>query len=262
MSLSSKVLFIHILTPDQPLQHLLTMLLLEINVKKVTTNNNFQEAISAYNQEQPDICIIDAGQFPKGQSGVDFATSIREKDSQIPVVFLVESLNDASYDRVKTFDQSSVLSKEPSKMKLLQAVKYAMLQLENSKLIRQLSEHRFFPEQPHVIAPAVKNEQQLFFKIGDSFRAIEKEKISFFFADNKLTYARVGKRNFPTSVQLKTLEHSLSPSFLRCHKKYILSVSHIESISMKDSKVKINEELLPIGYSYRKSFLEGLNLLK
>jgi DNA-binding LytR/AlgR family response regulator len=262
MSLSVKTLSTLLLTPDESFQHLLKMLLREIGVTRILPNNNFQEAISAYNQGQPDVCIVDTGQLPSGKCGVDFATAIREKNRHVPVVFLVPSFNDASYKKVKAFDKSSVLNKEVSKLKLLQAIKYSLLQLENSKLVRQIAEHQFSPTQPDDTITTTMNEQQLFFKIGDSFRAIEKEKISFFFADNKLTYARVGKRNFPTTVQLKTLESALSPYFLRCHKKYILNVSHIEAISMKENKVKINEELLPIGASYRKPFLGGLSLLK
>lgn len=262
MTLSVKTLSTLVLTPDESFQHLLRMLLRQIGITKVLPNNNFEEAISAYKKGQPDICIIDTGQFSEGKSGVDFASFIREMNLHVPVIFLVASFNDASYEQVQAFDQSSVLNKEVSKLKLLQAIKYSLLQLENSQLIRQISERRFLHVQPDGIASVAKNDKQLFFKIGDSFRAIEKEKISFFFAENKLTYARVGKRNFPTNVQLKTLESELNPSFIRCHKKYILNVSHIESISLKEGKVKINDELLPIGYSYRKPFLGGLNLLK
>jgi DNA-binding LytR/AlgR family response regulator len=206
--------------------------------------------------------LHDTSELSSGECGVAFANSIREKNSQVPIIFLVDSFKDDCYEKVKSFDQSSILSKELSKLKLLQAVKYSLLQLDYSKLAQQYSERLFSPEQPGNAASTVMNEEKFFFKIGDSFKAIEKEEISFFFADKKLSHARVGKRNFPTNVQLKTLGDALSPSFLRCHRKYLLNISHIEAISMKEGKVKINGEFLPIGVSYRKSFFGRLNLLK
>jgi DNA-binding LytR/AlgR family response regulator len=262
MSLPVKSLSILLLTPDESFQHLLKILLREIGITRVLPNNNFEEAVSAYNQGHPDICIVDTSELSSGECGVAFANSIREKNSQVPIIFLVDSFKDDCYEKVKSFDQSSILSKEVSKLKLLQAVKYSLLQLDYSKLAQQYSERLFSPEQPGNAASTVMNEEKFFFKIGDSFKAIEKEEISFFFADKKLSHARVGKRNFPTNVQLKTLGDALSPSFLRCHRKYLLNISHIEAISMKEGKVKINGEFLPIGVSYRKSFFGRLNLLK
>ncbi len=103
---------------------------------------------------------------------------------------------------------------------------------------------------------------QLFLKIGDMYKAIDVESIDYFYADNKLTYARVGNRNFPTNVQLKVLACELGPKFLRSHKKYLINVDSIESILIKDGKIKIGKELLPIGYAYRKPFLEQIHLLK
>lgn len=262
MSLTVKTLSTFLLTPNEPLQHLVNMLLRGIGVTKVIPSNSFQEAVSAYNQWQPDICIIDTSQLPKGKSGIDFASYIREENGGIPFVFLVDSFNDTSYEQVKGVDQSSVLSKDVSRLQLLQALKYSLLQLENSKLARQVSENLYALKKPNNIATSAINDGQMFFKVGDSFRAIGKDEISFFFADNKLSYARVGKRNFPLNVQLKTLEEWLSPTFSRCHRKYLLNESHIESISLKKGKIEINGESLPIGISYRKTFLTGLNLLK
>ena len=77
-----------------------------------------------------------------------------------------------------------------------------------------------------------------------------------------MTFARVDKRNFPTSVQLKTLEDELFPKFLRIHKSYLVNVDFIDAINTRDDKVEVMGESLPIGYSHRKSFLEQLKLLK
>jgi DNA-binding LytR/AlgR family response regulator len=262
MSLSVNTLSTLLFTPDESFQHLLKMLLREIGITGVLPSYNFQEAVSTYNQEQPDICIVDTGQLTNGKSGVEFANLVREDNCVIPIIFLVDSFYDTSYEQVKAFDQSSVLSKEVSKLQLLQAVKYSLLQVENSKLVRQVSEQRPSSTQSNNTAADFKDGGQVFFRVGNSFRAIKKEKISFFFAENRLTYARVGEQNYPTTVQLKILENGLGTSFIRCHRKYLLNEHYIESISVKESRVKVDGQSLPIGTSYRKPFFERLNLLK
>lgn len=77
-----------------------------------------------------------------------------------------------------------------------------------------------------------------------------------------MTYARIAKRNYPTNVQLKVLEESLGPLFIRCHKKYLVNQELISSINVKEDRIDVGGESLPIGYAYRKAFLDRLNLLK
>ncbi|MBK9492126.1 MAG: LytTR family transcriptional regulator, partial [Haliscomenobacter sp.] len=96
----------------------------------------------------------------------------------------------------------------------------------------------------------------------DVYKHIAIDEIAFFYANGKMTFAKVNKRNFPTNVQLKTLEEELFPKFLRMHKTYLINVAFIESINLKKARVEIAEEHLPMGYAYRKEFIERLKLLK
>jgi DNA-binding LytR/AlgR family response regulator len=86
--------------------------------------------------------------------------------------------------------------------------------------------------------------------------------VEYFFSDQKLTYAKVDQRNFPTTVQLKTLEKDFAPTFLRIHKSYLVNIKMIESLHPGESTLVINGQTLPIGYAYKKIFLEQLQLLK
>jgi len=251
---------IFVFAPEISSRSLLGVLLEEAKIERTTMVSTLTDAREAYERKEPDICFLDVSGSRSAKVGLELAAEIRRRNRRTPFIFIVSSTTDATYRSATSFSQSSVMHKDISRTRLLQAIKYAKLQIENGKLSRRLTE-----DAPHQNDPGggrQDNPLQLFFKIGDSFRRIEKEKISFFFAENKMTYAQVGKRRFPTTVQLKTLEQSLKPGFVRCHKKFILNVAHIESISLKVGKVKVGEELLPIGYSYRKAFLSSLNLLR
>lgn len=60
---------------------------------------------------------------------------------------------------------------------------------------------------------------------------------------------------------LKGLVETLAPSnkFYRIHRSYIINVEHVSSI--EDSSVKIDENILPLGRSYKKDLYEKLNVL-
>ena len=99
-------------------------------------------------------------------------------------------------------------------------------------------------------------------KIGDSYKAIPIKDVAYFYADQKFTYARIGERNYPTTVLLKTLEDEFPEQFVRIHKTYLVNFNYIESIVLKENSVIITGESLPIGLAYRKQFMSRLQLLK
>ncbi|MBC6992582.1 LytTR family transcriptional regulator DNA-binding domain-containing protein [Neolewinella lacunae] len=245
--------------PNLSFRDLLLVLLTKMGVRKVVAASNVAEAESNFRQHPPHVCILDADVA----ESFEFATKIRQNGLLTPLIFLGSSVNrEAKRKKVSAIKNTNFLDDDLSSSRLTDALNYALLQLENSLLNQKIAIDHSSARVGPIAAQGLQGEQHVFFKIGDAFRAMNIEKISFFFADNKLTYARVEKRNYPTNVQLKTLEEKLFPQFLRCHKKYLINVMHIESISTKDDKIKINEEQLPIGYSYRKPFLDQLNLLR
>jgi DNA-binding LytR/AlgR family response regulator len=58
------------------------------------------------------------------------------------------------------------------------------------------------------------------------------------------------------------LEKDFTPTFLRIHKSYLVNTSMIESIHPGDNILIVSGHTLPIGYAYKKIFLEQLQLLK
>lgn len=58
-------------------------------------------------------------------------------------------------------------------------------------------------------------------------------------------------KTYITSETLKSLKNTLPTSFMRVHKSYIVSLDHIQY--MEGNRLKVNEEMLPVGYAYRES---------
>lgn len=249
-----------ILDDDNSFLQLLKVFLSDLGIAKCCLTKSYTEAIRQFSSCKPDICILDIELQRGSKTGIDAARAIRQKNAHVPIIFLTAQFTQSVHNQIQALFPSSFVSKELSRLKLLQAIEYAMLQLENGRLRQQLAVKAAPP--PPKKRKSNSGNQQIFFKIGDSFKRIDFQKINYFFAENKFTYAKVGNRKYPTTVQLKVLEDQLSPLFQRCHKKYLVNVNSIESIFTKDNKIKVGAETLPIGYHYRKPFFENLMMLK
>ncbi|MFK8165320.1 MAG: LytR/AlgR family response regulator transcription factor [Lewinella sp.] len=240
---------------------LLKTILKEIGFEQIRDAQTVVAGLKLFHDFQPDICLLDIQLSPGEKDGIVLANLIREAAPNTPLIFLTSYFQQDIYDAIIPLKPTGFMNKELSRLKIQQAIELARNQIESNKLesdTRSATEVASLPDKES----SVLNGGQIFFKVGDAYKPIHITDIDFFYADNKLTYARSDGRNYPTYVQLKVLTDELAPTFLRCHKKYLVNVNRIDSILLKEGKVKIAGELFTIGYAYRKAFLKGINLLK
>lgn len=244
-----------LIVEDNPgFMQLLEIILQDIGFSKITVAQNYEEGLRLFEQCRPDICILDID-LGKGQhSGIQLGEYIRESHKNLPIIYLTANYNEDYYNLARHTHPSNFLNKELSKFKIEQAIDIALMHRQEAA-----SNIKYAPQTTSV---SITSPQQFFFKIGDTYKAIPVKDILFFYADSKLTYARLSNRNYPTNVQLKTLEDEFSATFVRVHKTYLVNVEHITAIHPKEGTITIGGETLPIGYAYRSAFLGRLNLLR
>lgn len=235
---------------------LIQLMLHEMGITDIQIAENYEQGLCIFRNTTPDVCLIDIDLGKEKKNGIELVEEIRLTHPQLPVIYLTANYTDEYYERCKYTRPSSFMNKELSRLKLRQAIELAFMQTERNKTKQAL--HSPDPVAP----PPYINSSHYFFKIGDVYKSIPIDQIAFFFAEGKMTFARVEKRNFPTNIQLKILEEELYPQFLRVHKSYLVNVNHILQISTKDDKVMVGEEQIPIGYSHRKNFFDHLKLIK
>lgn len=229
---------------------LLKILLNECGINNIYVAHSYEQGIELFNRYLPDICLLDIDLGNTAiKTGISFAEKIRETAPNLPIIYLTSDYSDHCYEQSRHTRPSSFMSKEISRFKLEHAIDIALLQTENQIIAPT--------EPPPNILPS-----SFFFKIGDTYKAIPIQDITYFFSDKKLNYARVAQRNFPTSVQLKTLESEFSRYFFRIHKSYLVNINFIETIKPGEGIVIAGGETLPLGYAYRKSFLGRLILFR
>ena len=237
---------------DPVFLQVLQLLLADMGLSQVATATDAASGLEAFRAFEPDLCLLDVYLGQTLRAGVSLGEKIRLHAPQVPIIFLSDFCGPDCYDRCRHVMPSGFISKDLSKHKLYQALDLVLLQ-------QQYHRQPAKPDENPSAQPLLK---KIFFKVGDIFKSIPIEQVTFFYADNKLTFARVGQRSYPSSVQLKTLERELAPLFARTHKSYLVNTSLIESINPKEGTVVLAGETLPIGYAYRHEFLEGLKLLR
>lgn len=232
---------------------LLKIMLEQIGFQHILICNKYPEAISLLNPHSIDVFIIDI-ELGGNKDGVALAEEIRQLGINVPIIYMTSHYTDEYYSYARPTRPSSFLSKELSSLKLHQAIDLALLTNE----IEAISPQNGKTKQTLHLSP-----YNFYFRIGDAYKAIPITDIHYFYADKKMSFAKIGTRSYPTSVQLKTLEEELpAGQFIRIHKSYIINTKFIESIIPGESSVTINGEHLPIGYAFRKEFMAALRLLK
>jgi DNA-binding LytR/AlgR family response regulator len=239
--------------------NLVRVMLEDLGISDIQMAKTFDEAWQLFQDQPPSICLVDIDLDGGEKNGILLVEKIRQTHPDLPVIYLTANYTEDYYEQCKHTRPSSFMNKELSRLKLYQAIELALLQSKQGSSIGAATSV-IYPSPPAPVPYLANN--QLFFKVGDLYKNIPIKEIGFFYANEKMTFARVDKRNFPTNVQLKTLEDELFPKFLRIHKSYLVNVDFIQSINTKEDKIELQGEHLPIGYSHRKSFLEQLKLLK
>lgn len=83
--------------------------------------------------------------------------------------------------------------------------------------------------------------------------------ISFIEGSGNYVTIHVGKIKYLVLQNLKSFEEQLMPyQFMRIHKSYIISLTHLDSI--EKSSVKIGEVEIPLSESYKEAFHQFLDL--
>lgn len=240
--------------------NLFELFLKDLEIEHIQTSSNLEEGLNIFLNSSIDIVFLDINLDHSTQTGIDLAEKIRIRDSKVPIVFITANFHEEYYVKCRHVRPSGFLNKELSRFKIAQTIDMAMLKKSSTEFSTE-EERENISEKTNEL-PLFFKDEVFFFKIGDVYKSIDIEKIFFFFAKEKLTYAKVGNRNYPTSIQLKKLELELNSIFVRIHKSYLVNKKLIDSINIKEGKVEIAGESLPIGLKYKNKLYETVRILK
>jgi len=103
------------------------------------------------------------------------------------------------------------------------------------------------------------NPEILFVRDGHAIHRVVEEDICFVVARGDFVQLQLADSRVTANTSLSQLLGELGPTFVRCHKSYVVNLLRIDRILA--NKVVVNGLELPIGRTYREEFLHRLRLV-
>lgn len=202
----------------------------ELDGQIVFTTQNPDEIITYMNNNPVDVLILDIN-FKSEISGIDIANKIRKINKKIYIIFATGHLEYLilAY-KCKTFDYlPKPISMENLETTILRLFDDVNENKANNNYIR------------------INNNNTIL--NSDLIYYIEKDKTKVIFKTKDAEYS--------TYASFNKIKEALPPSFIRCHKSYIVNTKNVESIENGIIHFdKTNTAFCSIGQVYKKNFLE------
>ncbi|MCP3928960.1 MAG: response regulator transcription factor [Bacteroidetes bacterium] len=223
----------------------LQMLLEQLNYFVIGPVDNSAAALEAIYGENPDLVLMDVD--IKGElSGIEIGNKL--KHLNIPILYITSVNNLDSYTAAKQSNIAGYLVKPADKISIRAAIELAIekkfdSEIEKSKKVTQDKSTNSFI-----------TKDALFFKRRNSFQKVDINDIIYIQSDDN--YCKVTTADgttFNKRIGINKFEHILpEKQFMRVHRKFIVQVKIISSISFHDSTLNIGQKIIPVSRSKRK----------
>ena len=247
MSNSIRILIVE----DEEMYRLkLEAFMLELGYDTISPTDNSEEAIDLILTEYPDLVIMDININGK-LNGIEVAQ--RVKPLNIPILFITSEQEKDVYLKAKTAFHVGYLVKPFNEVTLQSAIEYALIRQQDNTS----KEDDFKGWEDDLV-----NQDSVLIKHNNHLYKVYLEQITFIQAKGKLSVIHSSEKTFISNSSLSKLFTSLpSKQFVRVHKSYIVNVTHIDKIILKNHELIIGEQSLPIGRVYKEAVLKRFNVL-
>jgi two-component system, LytTR family, response regulator len=184
----------------------------------------------------------------------------------IDVIFLDIQMPDISgIDFIKTFDRkpSVIFTTAFAEYAIegfeLDVVDYLLKPFDFNRFLKAANKLRQRVGTAPVSPPEKANTPPAFIFVKDGNRLVKVELAGILFIKGTREYVTIHTRDRKImSLQtLRNLETELPEQFARVHNSYIVNIPSIDVVSKHE--IEIAQEIIPIGITYKKSFLEKIS---
>ncbi|MCF6407892.1 response regulator transcription factor [Chitinophaga filiformis] len=209
------------------------------------------DAVAAYDEELPDICLIDIylGDKP---DGILFAETINEhREQKRPFIFLTSANDNTTFRLAKFTSPYNYLLKPYNPLELQYAIELAISKFK----------------QETVAPPAQAIPQAsdtLFIKKGNLLQRIAIDDIRYIEVDGKYSKVVCHTEKFVIQQSLKDLQVQLpAMQFCRVHRNYIVNVREVVKINVINNEIFFRDgETLFFSRRYIDEFLQAFKIFK
>ncbi|SFM65551.1 two component transcriptional regulator, LytTR family [Chitinophaga sp. YR627] len=216
---------------------------------RITTN--LKDAVTAYDAELPDICLIDIYLANK-PDGILFAETINEhREQRRPFIFLTSAGDSTTFRLAKFTSPYNYLLKPYNPLELEYAIELALSKFKQESTAP--------PAQ--AVAPV---SDTLFIKKGNLLQRIAFDDIRYIEVDGKYSKVVCPAEKFVIQQSLKDLQAQLPPvQFCRVHRNYIVNVKQVTKINTFNNEIFFKDgESLFFSRRYIDEFLQAFKIFK
>ncbi len=224
----------------------LKMNLDRIGVRKTQTAATESAAIKTIVEFEPDfvICDINLGGENSGLVLSQFLAS-----RKIPFIIVTQFKDEDLYDNIVNFQPLAYFIKPLDYI----ALKYTINNLSKD----------------HIIAPSSGDLHSdtfgdyVFIRKKSKYEKVNYADIDYIEAEgNYITFHCQGNKFIVRSSLKKCLDRLSSDDFVQVHRNYIVNINRIKSYDFDKNQILVEDEILPVGRSFKSAFRKVLPLLK
>lgn len=203
----------------------------------------YQEAIVLCAENNPDLLLIDI-HLNDEKNGLDLARVISEK-YHLPFIFITSFSDKKTVEQAKDLHPLSYLVKPFNERNVVMAVEIGMTNMkgQDRRLYDEIVQQDYFFVSDRKMMKKVRFEEVLFLESDDNYSFIHTEVAKF------IVYA-----------SRKSCRRSSPTIFERIHRSYIINLNLLNGIRGEEVILQ-DETKLPIGRTYKRTFLYKLNFL-
>ena len=183
---------------------------------------------------KPDVLLMDIG-LGQEVSGIDLVEKINEV-YDVPTVYLTSFADDETFDKAKKTSPAAYITKPYKTEDLKRAIELAVLAGQHEKLIAAIPKNQ---------SGAREN---FFIKTGSTLTKISVSTITLIEAYDKYCYIFTPDQKYMLKERLKNILLQLPESrFCQVHRSYVVNLSAIDSIDLKQNCIVIKGKTIGIG---------------
>ena len=200
-----------------------------------------EKALERLKNEKPDLILMDIN-LKGGDEGINLAEEVMI-NWQIPVIFLTAHSDTHTFSKALEINPYGYVSKPFKDADLRNAIELALHNYENSILVPQKTDSQ---------------SDSVFVKDGSGFVQLKFKDIQWIRAYDNYCKVYLKDQEYIINLLLKEFDQKLPAGFIRVHRSFIVSTSHITKLTSDTILIGKNE--IPIGKAYKETLLKFLNL--
>lgn len=215
--------------------------LVELGYQPLEPAMNYSEAIELIKTQKPDIAILDI-QLSGSKTGIDLAKKIKYIYN-LPFIFLTSNADQVTIDEAKKLEPPAYLIKPFTKEELYASIEIAL--------------HNYSRARGRVEEETVIMKDSIFIKVKGALLKVFFEDILYIKSSHiYIEIVLKNKQKHIVRFTLNDIMEKLPISFIRIHRGFIINSSYL--IQINTTSLKVNDEILPIGKTYRFNILNKI----